>query len=137
MIRRARHRPCLTHLRRDPSESSRRQGGAPYGKNDLDGVRWRVQWRKREARRGVTHRRTNSVFLLGWVGGEKNMNKRPRSKLRGIGLLKNAASCGEWTRRDSRRREAAQRLPRGGGGIQKKKRERGQKPSFSCSSRFS
>ena len=28
-------------------------------------------------------------------------NKRPRSKLRGIGLPKNAASCGEWTRRDS------------------------------------
>jgi hypothetical protein len=27
-------------------------------------------------------------------------NKRPRSKLRGIGLPKNAASCGEWTRRD-------------------------------------
>ncbi|MDS4076694.1 MAG: hypothetical protein RKO68_12165, partial [Candidatus Accumulibacter sp.] len=26
-------------------------------------------------------------------------NKRPRSKLRGIGLPKNAASCGEWTRR--------------------------------------
>jgi hypothetical protein len=29
-------------------------------------------------------------------------NKRPRSKLRGIGLPKNAASCGEWTRRDSK-----------------------------------
>ena len=30
-------------------------------------------------------------------------NKRPRSKLRGIGLPKNAASCVEWTRRDSNR----------------------------------
>lgn len=28
-------------------------------------------------------------------------NKRPRSKLRGIWLPKNAASCGEWTSRDS------------------------------------
>ena len=48
-LKRARHRPGLTRRRRNPPESLRRQGGTPSRKDDLDGGRWRVRWKKREA----------------------------------------------------------------------------------------
>ncbi|WP_242434473.1 transposase [Candidatus Competibacter denitrificans] len=64
------------------------------GQEYLDGA---DQWLSR----AVSQVRQPIESFFNWIN-EKTGNKRPRSKLRGIGLPKNAASCGEWTRRDSK-----------------------------------